>query len=289
MAELLAVDVGGTTIKLATWHDGGLSGQHAMPTLDGYYDALASELAAACVGHDIAGVAMSTPGAPNKATGVIESMSAIPYIHGFDIAGELTQRLGVPVSMENDANCAALAELADGAGKDVSSFLLVVVGTGIGGAIVIDRRLWHGVHLLGGEFGFSLLGNGHILSQDASPVGMAKRYQARTRREVSGKDVFDLAERGDEEAAEEVHMLGSSLARALFSLQYCFDPQRILLGGGVSNNPGFIPMLERELDGMLSGMPYQLMRPELVPCAWTSAANLRGAVVDFEQTYPEVG
>ncbi|MBT8951554.1 N-acetylmannosamine kinase, partial [Lactobacillus delbrueckii subsp. bulgaricus] len=71
--------------------------------------------------YQIAGVGISSPGAVNKATGIIEGASALPYIHNFRIQPELQRRFELPVSMENDANCAALAELADGAGKQVAS------------------------------------------------------------------------------------------------------------------------------------------------------------------------
>ncbi|MCH3967810.1 MAG: ROK family protein [Atopobiaceae bacterium] len=292
MRDLMAIDVGGTSIKLAVWHDGKLVDEHSVPTpdsLDGYYEALESEVASAREGYPIEGVAMSSPGAPNSQTGVIESSSAIPYIHGFDIRDELARRFCLPVSIENDANCAALAEVADGVGKDATSLLFVVIGTGVGGAVIIDRKLWHGAHLLGGEFGFAITKDGRILSEVASPVSMAARYKERTGHEVTGKEVFDLAEEGDDVAADEVHTMTSTLARALFNLQYCFDPQMIVLGGGISNNPHLIPLLEAEVKDLQATLPFKTIAPTLVTCAYTSAANLRGAVENFEQTYSEVG
>lgn len=101
--------------------------------------------------HIIQGVAISSPGAVNKNTGVIEGASALPYIHGFNIQSELETLFALPVSIENDANCAALAEVAFGAAKGCTTALLLVLGTGVGGAVVIDGKVHHGEHLLVGN------------------------------------------------------------------------------------------------------------------------------------------
>ena len=86
--------------------------------------------------HIIQGVAISSPGAVNKNTGVIEGASALPYIHGFNIQSELETLFALPVSIENDANCAALAEVAFGAAKGCTTALLLVLGTGVGLSLI---------------------------------------------------------------------------------------------------------------------------------------------------------
>ena len=121
--------------------------------LDTFYEELSDAVNEIKANHKIVGVAISSPGAVNKATGVIEGASALPYIHNFKIVPELEKRFGLPVSIENDANCAAMAEVTFGNGRGCKNLAFVVCGTGIGGAVVIDGKICHGSHLYGGEFG----------------------------------------------------------------------------------------------------------------------------------------
>ena len=83
---------------------------------------------------------------------------------------------GVPVSVENDANCAALAEVWLGAARDVQNALFIVIGSGIGGAVIVNRQLFKGKNLFGGEFGYMLLDAENTLSRLGSPVQVAERY-----------------------------------------------------------------------------------------------------------------
>ena len=178
LMNLIAIDIGGTTIKIATWINQKLKMAFTIDTpdnLDTFYEELTDAVNEIKANHNIDGVAISSPGAVNKATGVIEGASALPYIHNFKIVPELEKRFGLPVSIENDANCAALAEIADGAAKGCSSMAFLVIGTGVGGSIIINNQIWHGAHLYGGEFGFMII-DGKQLSELASPVTMAKRY-----------------------------------------------------------------------------------------------------------------
>lgn len=159
--NLAAIDIGGTTIKIATWKDNQLQDKHAIDTpkdLNGFYKALTEEVNKIKKDTKIEGVAISSPGAVNKKTGIIGGSSAIPYIHNFKIVDKLEKRFGLPVSIENDANSAALGELAEGSGKGCDSTAFFVIGTGIGGALIINQKVWHGAHLFGGEFGYMIMG-----------------------------------------------------------------------------------------------------------------------------------
>ena len=101
-------------------------------------------------------MALSLPGAVDSETGIIGGSSALDYIHGPNIKEELEKRLQVRVEMENDANCAALAEVWKGAASDVNDCCFIVSGTGIGGAVVKNKRIHKGQHLHGGEFGYMI-------------------------------------------------------------------------------------------------------------------------------------
>lgn len=284
--NLAAIDIGGTTIKIATWKDNQLQDKHAIDTpkdLDGFYEALTEEVNKIKKDTKIEGVAISSPGAVNKKTGIIGGSSAIPYIHNFKIVDELEKRFGLPVSVENDANSAALGELAEGSGKGCDSMAFFVIGTGIGGALIINQKVWHGAHLFSGEFGYMIMG-AHTLSELASPVAMANRYNERTGKHLDGKTIFELADKDDPVASDERQTLIHALAVAIYNIQHSFDSEKIVLGGGISNNPELIPLLNKEIDRLRDDLDLVTLKPDIVLCKLKSDANLRGAVADFEQS-----
>ncbi|EEJ72249.1 ROK family protein [Lactobacillus ultunensis] len=285
--DLAAIDIGGTTIKIATWKDNQLQDKHAVDTpkdLESFYQVLTDEVNKIKENTDIKGVAISSPGAVNQKTGIIGGSSAIPYIHNFKIVDELEKRFGLPVSIENDANSAALGELAEGSGKGCDSMAFFVIGTGIGGALIINHKVWHGAHLFGGEFGYMIMGD-HTLSELASPVSMANRYNERTGKHLDGKTIFELADQDDPVASDVRQTLIHSLAVAIYNIQHSFDPEKIVLGGGISNNPELIPLLNKEIDRLRDGLDLVTLKPDIVLCKLKSEANLRGAVADFEQNH----
>lgn len=285
--NLAVIDIGGTTIKIATWKDNKLQNKHAVDTpkdLDTFYTVLTDEVNKIKENTNIKGVAISAPGAVNQKTGIIGGTSALPYIHNFKIVDELEKRFELPVSIENDANSAALGELAEGAGKGSDSMAFFVIGTGIGGAIIINQKVWHGAHLFGGEFGYMGIGTKSV-SDLASPVAMANRYNERTGKKFDGKTVFALADEDDPVASDERQTLIHSLALAIYNVQQSFDPEKIVIGGGISNNPELIPLLNREIDYIRKQVNPASIKPEIVLCSLKSNANLRGAVADFEQEH----
>lgn len=285
--NLAAIDIGGTTIKIATWKDGKLQDKHAIDTpenLDSFYQVLTNEVNKIKKNTPIEGVAISSPGAVNKKTGIIGGSSAIPYIHNFKIVDELEKCFGLPVSIKNDANSAALGELAEGSGKGCNSMAFFIIGTGIGGALIMDQKIWHGAHLFGGEFGYMIMGT-HTLSELASPVAMANRYNKRTGKKLDGKTVFELADQDDPVASDVRQTLIHALAVAIYNIQHSFDPEKIVIGGGISNNPKLVSLLNKEIDRLRDDLDLVTLKPDIVLCTLKSDANLRGAVADFEQNH----
>ncbi|MFC6180974.1 ROK family protein [Lactiplantibacillus daowaiensis] len=293
MQALGIIDIGGTSIKFATWNGQTIQDRHAIDTpatKADFFELVTMEVTKMKQQRKITGVAISSPGAVNKLTGVVEGASAIPYIHNFPIQAELSERFGLPVSMENDANCAALAELDSGAGKTANSLIFLVIGTGVGGAVIVNHQIWHGAHLFGGEFGFMMADETHILSELGTAPSAVKRYLAAHPDvpAVSGKTLFELAANGDVAAQQEVQVLYHALAKAIYNLQYSFDPEKIVIGGAISNNAQLIPGINREIEAIRKQVKIASIKPDIVACQYHDEANLRGAVVDFEQTYAQV-
>lgn len=293
MKNLALLDVGGTTIKYGLW-DGAaqqLTKQGAVATpksLNAYYDVLTQIVAEFKANDQVVGVAMSTPGAVNKATGIIEGASALPYIHHFEIQDELETRFDLPVVMENDANCAALAEVGSGAAKGLKNVLFMVIGTGVGGSVIVNGQVQHGRHLFGGEFGYMMMNDGRILSEVGTAVHMADRYNQEAHTNYSGREVFELADQGDLLAQKEAQVLYDNLAQAIYNLQYSFDPEAIILGGGVSQADFLVPNIEKALQEILKQVDIAPFMPTIRTCQYHNDANLIGAMEDFRRTYPNL-
>ncbi|KRM23373.1 ROK family protein [Latilactobacillus graminis] len=293
MKNLALLDVGGTTIKYGLW-DGTeqqliKTGTVVTPKSLAAYYAVLTQIVENFKIHDrVVGVAMSTPGAVNKATGIIEGASALPYIHHFEIHDELETRFGLPVAMENDANCAALAEVGSGAAQGLQNVLLMVIGTGVGGSVIINGQVQHGRHLFGGEFGYMLMNDGRILSEVGTAVHMAERYNQAAQTNFSGQEVFELANQGDLLAQKEADLLYMSLAQAIYNLQYSFDPEVIILGGGISKADFLIPNIKKALEKILDQVDIAPFMPLIRTCQYYNDANLIGAMEDFRRTYPEI-
>jgi len=282
MSNLGLIDIGGTSIKFAVMKDNELKKMEPVKTpktIEEFYGDLTKKVQQMKFEYQIVGVGISSPGAVNKKSGVIEGASAIPYIHNFEIQQELVKRFELPVSIENDANCAALAELDSGAGKNVDSLLFLIIGTGVGGSVIINHKIWHGAHLFGGEFGFTLSDNEKTLSNLGTSVGVAERYNLNSSpvTNYSGKEVFDLAAKGDSRAQKEIRTMYYALAKGIYNLQYSFDPELIVLGGAVSNNPDLIPNIDTEIKQIRDIVKIASIEPKVVPCKFTDEANLRGA------------
>lgn len=290
MMTLLCIDIGGTSTKFATCRKGKLEKQSSCPTphsLEGFYRMLDERLAYYRT-EKLSGIAISSPGAVNKKTGSVEGASALPYIHGFPIRQDLEKRFGLPISMENDANCAALAESALGAGQGASSIAMLILGTGVGGSLVINGRIHYGAHLFGGEFGFMVMNERYqIFSELGTVVNMAKRYSQiiNDGKSYTGKEVLELADQGDPVALKERQVFLQSLAMGVFNIQHAFDPDRILIGGGVSQADFLLPALEAELDKLYQLVSISDLKPQLAVCQFKNEANLLGASIDFMQEH----
>lgn len=285
---LITIDVGGSSIKYSLFSEGKLGEVKSKRTpndLKGYYSCLkdiVSEMRREKI--NITGIAMSSPGAVNQKTGYIEGFSALPYIHGFNIHHVLEEKLGLPLTIENDANCAALAEVAYGAAKNLQNVLFLVLGTGVGGAVVLNGKIHHGNHLFGGEFGFMLMDEKHTFSDLGTAVNMAKRYNIRQKTELTGQEVFRRArEENDSVAQEEMKCFIFNVAKGIYNLQYAFDPELIVIGGAVSQSEWLVPELNKQLQKIIKNLEIPPFLPEIKVCHYRNSANLIGAVVNFQQ------
>lgn len=292
MTRLLVIDVGGTSIKFGKWDQRRLALLPAVKTpsgRDGFFTVVSHACEQIRQSGRLDGVAISIPGVVNKRTGIIEGPSQIPYIHYFPIAKRLQSVTQTKVSLENDANCAGLAECHLGPGKMDPSILMIILGTGIGGALITRGQVHHGAHLYAGELGETLApypeGDDITLTSLASPASVARRYNHQTGQHLSGKEVFQKADHGDRTATKIVQTMINNLAATIYNLQYSFDPHHFVIGGAISRNPTLLPRLNQAIKDIRQRINHAGITPTLTTSVFRGRGNLLGAVIDFYQMY----
>lgn len=286
MNTYLAVDIGGSFIKYGLVSENGdIFQEGKIKTPETIRDLKKEVGRLAEQPTSLKAVAVSLPGAVTV-TGFIEGSSALPYLHGPNIKELFEEATRLPVYMENDANCAAYAEVWKGAATEVRDMLAVVIGTGIGGAIVKNGELHRGAHLHGGEFGYMLLNSADSGGEDtwsslASTQALVQRFAKAKQHPVekySGEEVFHLAEKMDPDALKAVDEFYHYLAVGIYNLQYMYDPALITIGGGISAREDLIEHLNGKIDVLLKRLPIATVKPELAASRFRQHSNLLGAV-----------
>lgn len=204
------------------------------------------------------GIAVSTPGYIDPESGYIAMGGTIRDFDQFNLSQWLTDKTSLPATVENDAHCALLAERWLGKAKKLDDFLMLTIGTGLGGAAFCNGALIRGGRNRAGEFGCLL--TSRPTDNNIEPHTMAKSCTMTALREnfsrlsgqpvddVSGKDVFDAFDQGDEQAQQVVDRFYQDLAAGLYNLFSVFDPQTIFIGGGITEREPFIDELSRQLE-----------------------------------------
>lgn len=264
--EFVGVDVGGTKVAAAALTGSELGESRVEPTRLESADALVDQIVAsvdAVRTPGAAAVGIGVPSIVEFATGRIRSSVNIP-LADLPLRSLLTDRIGLPVYLENDASCAALAEAHDGGRLVAPDLVLFAVGTGVGGGMVLGGKLYRGATGAAGEVGHTVIGldleRGAALPQHKAPWdGSLERLAAGRaldrladaaaerdpasrlgRRlaeagEVTGHDVVDAAQDGDAEAVDLLRILGERLGVAIANAINVFDPGEVVIGGGVSS------------------------------------------------------
>lgn len=242
--------------------------------------------------YDILAISLSFPGFIDPYTGIAEQAGAILPLHGHNICQELTQRLSItcPIYIENDANCAALAEKSSGETCGLHSFVLITLGTGVGGAIVTKNQVIEGAHFRGGEFGMMVVdfkNHGYTTLHDlASTKALIDSY--REKKEIplatvlSGEMIF---EQEDATSQMIIHEWADYVALLIFNLTVSFDPQKILLGGGVSQNEKLLPLIEQSLSKNPHWKDFEV---PIATCFYHNDAGLIGAFETIKQRKGEM-
>lgn len=250
MTYTFGIDVGGTTVKIGLFQDNTLIEKFEIPTrVENGGEKILPDIASAVLDtmerrglsrQQVRGIGIGVPG-PVDAKGVVNCCVNLNW-GIFNLHDTLSSLTGLPVVGGNDANCAALGEYYCCGGSGAAIF--VTLGTGVGGGIIVDGKLLAGAHGSAGEIGHITVpakeklpctcGKFGCIECYASATGIARMAKSRMGRDLSSKEVFTLAQQGDEEAVEVLETVFDLLGEAIASACCVVDPDRIILGGGVS-------------------------------------------------------
>jgi fructokinase len=209
-----------------------------------------------------ASVGVATPGAISPKTGFIKNSNSI-ILNGKPLNRDLSIKLERPIRLENDANCFALSEAVDGAAAQAGIVFGVILGTGVGGGLVVNRQVITGRNKIAGEWGHNPLpwagenelpgpscycGKSGCIETFLSGAGLARDYHIRTGLDLSARDIALAVTARDHNAAECLDAYKNRLARSLATVINVLDPDAIVLGGGLSN----LTQLYDELPGLIA-------------------------------------
>ena len=259
----IGIDLGGTKIEaIALAGDGVTLLRHRVPTPAGDYPGILNAVAELVAFAEretgqTGTVGVATPGAISPVTGLLKNSNST-VLNGKPLDRDLEARLGRPIRMENDANCLALSEAVDGAAANARVVFGVILGTGVGGGIVVNRQVHVGHNKVAGEWGHNPLpwpqanelpgascycGKRGCIETFLSGAGLAHEYRARSGRESTAIAIAEAAASGDPLANECLDLYQDRLARSLAVIVKVLDPDTIVLGGGLSNLTCLYPTL----------------------------------------------
>lgn len=293
----IGIDLGGTKIEgigLGS-DDQVLVGPYRVATPRHQYDATINAIStlvqrlgeeAGAIGS--ASVGIGIPGSLERATGRVQNANSV-WLNGRAFETDLAEAIGQPVRIANDANCFALSEAHDGAGQGASSVFGVILGTGCGGGLIHARRIIDGPNGIGGEWGHNPLpwprpeevpgprcwcGRHGCMETWVAGPALEGAYAAAAGAHIPARDIAQRAAAGDEIARATLEVHADRLARGLAHVINVFDPEVIVLGGGLSN----LAHLYETLPGAVARLifadhPTVCIRPP----RWGDSSGVRGA------------
>ncbi|MFA6074855.1 MAG: ROK family protein [Negativicutes bacterium] len=247
MRLFAAIDIGGTDIKYGVVDSSGkivfhakistqaqLGGEALMNRVVKLIEQLQSE-------HMISGIGVSSAGVIDADAGIVLlANNNLPGWQGMQIKHRLQENFALPVAVENDVNCIALGENWLGAGIDLQTFVCVALGTGVGGGIILNNKIYRGHHYRAGEVGCLRTKSGIVdyLEKNAATSVLVKNISKKEGKpDINGEYIFSQVRAENPEYISALSDWSLEVAAGLADIIYLLDPQAIVIGGGVSGSP----------------------------------------------------
>lgn len=264
----IGIDLGGTNIAAGIVDENRkIICTDSKPTLsERHYTEIVKDMAALCTEliekaglsvSDIAGIGIGSPGTIDNKNGVVVYANNLGW-YDIPLAAELKKYIDVPINIENDANAAAYGEFVE-CGGDVDSFVAITLGTGVGGGVIIDRKIYRGFNGAGGELGHTVLihggehctcGNDGCWEAYASVTALIRQTKAAIAahpetvmakdEKVSGRTAFNAAKAGDKIGQQVVDKYIEYVASGITNIINIFQPNILVIGGGISKEGDYL-------------------------------------------------
>ena len=293
-SKYLAIDLGGTEIKYALITEAAdilekskvATPREMKTTMSDLIDVLGDIISK--YQAEIKGIALSSPGIIDSDTGHSYSSGAIHYIAGNNLPKLLHEKFNLPVTVENDGKAAALAELWKGSLTGVQNAAVVLLGTGVGGGLIINGQLYKGRNFAAGEMSFMLSnpalgeywggtgGSSHLLKL----VSKKKKIPFEA---LDGYKVFEMINAGDADALAALDGYTEGLVYQLYNMQSLLDLDVFAIGGGISQQPLLLEYMQKHIDEECGNHPFKeympfIPTPKLTTCKFFNDSNLIGAL-----------
>ncbi|MBW4558391.1 MAG: ROK family protein [Trichormus sp. ATA11-4-KO1] len=284
-SQVIGIDVGGTAIKLGRFLPDGTCLQSltvATPqpsTPEAVLVVILDAIAQVDPYNQAVAIGVGTPG-PADSTGRIAQIAInLPGWHNVPLADWLEAKTGKPTVIANDANCAGLGEAWLGAGRHFQNFILLTLGTGVGGAIILDGKLFVGHQGAAGELGLINFQPDGPMCKSGNQGSLEQYTSVTTIRRRTGKEPAELgalAEAGNTDALLFWQEYGKDLGTGLASLIYVLTPQAIVIGGGISASfEFFFPAVQAEIEKRV--MLTSRLGLQILPAELGNSAGMLGA------------
>lgn len=267
----LAIDLGGTNIRIARVENGQCTDHRSIPCpaneeASVVVDRL-SQLIEGLIDDRVKGIGIGVPSIVDTQAGIVYDVANIASWKEVHLKALLEEKFHVPVAVENDCNCFALGECMFGAGRDCSNMVGVTIGTGIGAGIIIDRKLYGGLYRGAGEVGT-------LPYRDADFEHYCSSFFFK-KRGNNAEELAEKARRGDASAQEIWDEFGGHLGEFIKAIMFTYAPQLIVFGGGISSA---FPLFRECIEKALQDFPYKRILNETnIVFSTLKDANLLGA------------
>jgi glucokinase len=310
----IGVDLGGTNLRIAAVEDSGqiletittetLVSRGRESVINDMCDAIKALAEKYLESKRLAGIGVGVPGIIDMETGMVRESPNLPDWYDYPVQQEIERRLVTPVILENDANVAALGEKWLGAGREVDSMCMYTLGTGVGGGIILNGKIWHGMTGMAGELGHMTYDPVGVVCGCTS-IGCLEQYASATAikrmaiaaiasgkatqlsaaqeeyTEITSRIVFDLAMKGDAPSQEIFNMLGRALGTNVAGMINALNLPMYVIGGGVSSGwEAFAPAMMDEIrkrSFVYRATSNGRRKTQIVPAVLGGDAGLLGA------------
>ncbi len=293
--HIFSIDLGGTAVKYAVVET--INGTYSIkesgsfPTPYQGADYLISQLADLVNCHrssfPLSGIAISTPGSVSGKDGIIFRGGKLRYLDQVPMGYLISNATSLPCTVENDGHCGLIGEYIAGALKGCSYGAMIVIGTSIGGGIVLNGKILTGAHNFAGKFAHLITfpttdtNNYSYFGVDNGRDGLASLVRRHTNlseeEPLTGYQIFDMAESGNQKVLSALRKYCHMLAIQLCNIQITIDPEIIAIGGGISSRTILLNILKEELFSLCHSFPIKRPVPNICLALLGNDANLIGA------------